>query len=150
MITNPAASAQALSPILGVAPTVLEEQLSTGDQGVRYALLAKSVSDEAATELEELAAAEASSDAMVGVFVRTAEDRIYPGGSLATPIVGRVDPDEVGIFGIEERFDAAMTGQPGFEQFERGRFGSISVGDWKVDPANEGFDVVLTLSLIHI
>ncbi len=145
MIVDPKVSAGALSPILGVDSDLLEEQLSTGDQGVRYALLAKTISDDAADQLGALADDDQSAESLSGIFVRRAEDRIYPGGSLATPIVGRVDPDEVGIFGVEKLFDDVMTGQPGSEQFERGRFGSISVGDWKVNPASEGYDVVLTV-----
>ena len=43
------------------------------------------------------------------------------------------------------QYDEVMTGVPGSEQFERGRFGSISVGDWKVDPATAGDNVVLTI-----
>lgn len=145
MIVDPEASAGLLSPVLGIDAGILEDQLNTGSEGVRYALLAKTVSDEAADELSALAEDDRSREAMKGIFVRPAEDRIYPGGRLATPIVGRVDPDEVGIFGVEKLFDEVMTGQPGSEQFERGRFGSISVGDWKVDPASEGYDIVLTL-----
>ena len=38
-----------------------------------------------------------------------------------------------------------MTGIPGEEEFESSRFGSISVADWRVDPATAGYDVVLSI-----
>ena len=51
---------------------------------------------------------------------------------LATPLVGRVDPDERGIYGVEAQYDDLMTGVPGSEEFESSRFGSISVADWRL------------------
>ena len=88
---------------------------------------------------------EATAERMVGVFVRPEEARVYPAGRLANPVVGDVDVDERGIYGVEALYDDVMTGIPGEEEFESSRFGSISVADWKVSPATAGYDVVLAI-----
>ena len=80
---------------------------------------------------------------MVGIFVRPEESRVYPAGDLANALVGGVDPDEQGTFGVEKIYNDVMKGSPGKERFERGQFGSISVGSREVDPATAGNDVVL-------
>ena len=145
LVVDPSATATLIAPILGVDPTELTELLTPESDNDRFSLLARDVDDEAVTHIQQLDAADDDRDVLSGIFIRPEEDRVYPAGELATAIVGRVDPDEQGIFGIEEQYNEAMVGSPGSERFERGRFGSISVGDWRVDPATAGDDVILTL-----
>lgn len=145
LVTDPEAVAALLAPILYVNRTELVEQLTPSSDDDRYSLLARDVDDEAVAQLQQLGSADDEIDVLDGIFIRPEEDRVYPAGELATAIVGRVDPDEQGIFGIESQYNEEMVGSPGSERFERGRFGSISVGDWRVDPATAGDDVVLTL-----
>lgn len=144
-IVDSRATAALLAPYLGIETGRLEELLVPESDGDQYELLSRSVSDDAAARLEELKRDDEISDTLIGVYVRPEEERIYPGGDLAKPIIGRVDPDERGIYGVESQYDEAMTGIPGEEVFERARFGSISVGDWKVKPGSAGYDVVLTI-----
>jgi cell division protein FtsI (penicillin-binding protein 3) len=144
MIVDRLATASVLAPLLGIDAAVLAEQLTPESENDRYALLARPVTDDVVTGISDLRSGR-HADHLIGVFVRPEEDRVYPAPGLAVPIVGRVDPDERGIYGIESMYDEAMTGQPGWEQYERSRFGSISVTDWKVDPAVAGYDVMLTI-----
>lgn len=145
LVEDPEATAALLAPILGVEASELAEILRGSSPTDRYGLLARNVDDEAVTRIQQLDAADEQSDFLNGIFIRPEENRVYPAGELAKPIVGRVDLDEQGTFGLEHQYNDLMTGVPGTEQFERGRFGSISVGDWKVDPATAGYDVQLTL-----
>ena len=145
MVVDPATTAGLLAPILGIDSASLAAELAPSAANDRYSLLARNVNDEAVTRIEQLMTESDTSDSLVGVWVRPEEDRIYPGGDLASAVVGRVDPDEHGIFGVEALYDDVMTGVPGLERFEQGRFGSISVGDRTVDPATAGYDIVLTL-----
>lgn len=145
MIVDPSATATHLAPLLGMDVGELSVALTPGSDNDHYELVSRTVSESAVIGIRELAADDDTEDFTVGLFIRPEEERVYPADGLATPIIGRVDPDERGIFGIESLYDEAMTGVPGEEEFERSRFGSISVADWKVNPATAGFDVVLSL-----
>ncbi len=142
---NPAQSAALLAPVLGMDQKEVEELLLGDSPTDRYSLIKKTLTKKESDRIKELRASKKSSKLMSGIVLTPDEDRSYPAGDLAKSIVGRVDPDEIGIFGIEEQFDGFMVGQPGTEMFEGGRYGSISVGDWKVDPAKAGFNVELSL-----
>lgn len=145
MVADPAATAAVLAPVLGIDATELISQLTPDSPDDKFSLLARNVDDEVVSEVEALEVAPTTTDAMIGVWLRPEEDRTYPAGELAAAIVGRVDPDEHGYRGVEKMFDDVMTGRPGTEQFEGGRFGSISVGDRVIDPGASGSDVILTI-----
>ncbi|MGI9616834.1 MAG: peptidoglycan D,D-transpeptidase FtsI family protein [Acidimicrobiales bacterium] len=145
LVSDGVAVAALMAPILEVDQRELVDLLTPANPDDRYSLLARDVDDEAVTQIQELDALHEDIEVLDGIFIRPEEDRVYPAGELATAVVGRVDPDEQGIFGIEQQYNGEMVGSPGSERFERGRFGSISVGDWRVDPATAGNDVVLTL-----
>ncbi|MEM9651770.1 MAG: penicillin-binding protein 2 [Actinomycetota bacterium] len=144
LIVDPTATANHLAPILGIDAADLVTALTPDSDNDHYELVSRTLSEQAVLGIRDLAAND-SEDLTVGLFIRPEEERVYPAGGLATPIVGRVDPDERGIFGIESLYDEAMTGVPGEEEFERSRFGSISVADWRVNPATAGYDVVLSI-----
>ena len=144
-LLNPAQTAALLAPVLGIDSAELTTALTPDSDNDHYELLARAISDEAAAAIVELQSQSETRDHLAAIFVQPEQDRIYPADLLARPVVGRVDPDSVGYYGIEDQYNAAMTGIPGKEVFERGSFGSISVGDWSVNPAAAGYDVVLTL-----
>ncbi len=144
-VSNPTATASLLAPVLGIDSAELEQRLTPDTPNDQYELLDRTIPDETAAAIVALQSQSKSREHMAAIFVLPEEDRIYPAGLLARPIVGRVDTDNVGYYGVEEQYNAAMTGIPGSEQFERGNFGSISVGDWSVNPATAGYDVVLTV-----
>jgi cell division protein FtsI (penicillin-binding protein 3) len=145
MVENATATAELLAPILGLDISALATDLTPSSEDDRYSLLARNLDDEATATIEQLELAPDTSDELVGVWLRPEEDRVYPAGDLATAIVGRVDPDEQGIRGVEQQYNDLMAGVPGTERFEGGRFGSISVGDRVIDPATSGYDVTLTI-----
>lgn len=144
-IVDPGATGALLAPILGIEVTTLANLLTPSSADDRYSLLARDVNDATVTQLQEVKAADGKTNGLVGIYVKPEEERVYPAGGLASAVVGQVDPDQQGIFGVEKLFNDEMTGQPGTERIERGHFGSISVGDWKVDPATAGANVVLTI-----
>jgi cell division protein FtsI (penicillin-binding protein 3) len=145
MVDNPSATATLLAPVLGRDVSALAEELTADSPSDRYALLSRLVSDDGVERIRGLMSDGDTAGRMVGVFVRAEEARVYPADELARPIVGEVDPDERGIFGVEAQYDDIMTGIPGEEQFESSRFGSISAADWKIDPATAGYDVILAI-----
>ncbi len=144
-VENPAATAALLAPVLGVDSAELTAKLTPDKPGASYSLLLSHVDDAIVTQLQDIRSNKKWAPSMVGIFVRPEESRVYPAGDLANALVGRVDPDEQGTFGVEKIYNEVMKGSPGKERFERGQFGSISVGAREVDPATAGNDVVLTI-----
>lgn len=132
-----------LAPVLGRDTAELTVEITKKHDNDRYRLLARGIDDELADRLE--AVVEEHPRAMVGVFLRPDEQRVNPAGRLAANLVGATDPDLQGISGIEKKYDEAMTGVDGYATFEGGRFGTISVGERVVQPAEAGADVVLTI-----
>lgn len=144
-VEDAAVTAELLAPLLGMSPPEVVNYLVGDGPGDRYELLAANIDESAETALLELRSLPETSRFTSGLYLQPSERRIYPADQLAKPIVGRVDTGNVGIYGVEAQFDEAMIGIPGEELFERGRFGSISGGEWEVTPGAAGYDVVLTI-----
>ena len=144
LINDPDQVAALLGQALGVEPSSLLPELTPSDANDRYGLVAKEVEEAAVTRVLELFAS-ANDGEMSGVILRPIEQRVYPASTLGRPVVGGVDPDEQGTFGLEWQFDELLEGHAGFEEIERGAFGSISGGSWSVEPPTQGHDVVLTI-----
>ena len=135
LVTDAAAEAAALSPILGLDPLVVESKMN--GKG-RFAYLARRVSAEVADQVEALG--------LAGVAFLEESERFAPAGDSARSIVGAVDVDNVGISGLESQFGDALTGTPGSLSLERSPKGyTIAVGDHSMTPAVKGDDLKLTI-----
>lgn len=145
LVGDPAWTATLLASELGVDAEVLHERLLPANAEDRYNVVAATSDQEALAAIRGLVADPDTTDAFTGVVIRPEEDRLYPAGELARPLIGRVDPDEIGLSGVEQQFDELLAGSSGFERYERGIFGSISVGRRLVEPAERGYDITLTL-----
>ncbi len=145
LVVDPEWTAALLGPQLGTEASDLETRLLPSSPEDRYNVVAITSDAAALAGIRALVADNETSKAFTGIVIRPEEDRLYPAGELARPLIGRVDPDEVGRSGIELQYDDVLRGTAGVERFERGRFGSISVGERSVQPAESGFDLTLTL-----
>lgn len=145
LIANHAATAALLSPVLDVPADELTAILLPSSENDHYAMVAAEVNDQMASEIAILAEDADNADALVGIFVRAQEQRVYPAEDLALPIIGRVDPQEIGFSGLEFQYNEEMAGTAGYEQSESGVFGSITGGDYVFEAAVPGNDIVLTL-----
>lgn len=143
MVPEPAVTAALLAPALGLDPAALTDLLTPDDPRNRYELLVRDIDDAVVAQLDALRSQQA--DAFTGVFVLADERRVNPAGRLGANLVGRTDIDEAGVSGIELMYDDVLQGSDGSETFEGGRYGSISVGERVVRPADTGTDVVLTI-----
>jgi len=104
VLNFPEIFARAAAPLLGVSPDELSRRL---DGGPRNVWLAQRVGRERAERVRELAP---QAIALVPDFAR-----IYPQGSVATPVIGFVGREElrtVGRAGFEHQFDAYLAGEP--------------------------------------
>lgn len=81
-----------------------------------------------------------------GVYVTAEPERRYPSGALAASVLGYVDIDNKGLAGLEASLDGLLRGEPGeliSEKDPRGR--AIPTGTWRLEPAEPGADVKLTI-----
>lgn len=75
----------------------------------RYAVLAKKLTKDQAKEIDALK----DRDNLKGVGVRSTHQRTYPEGSLAAQLLGFVNDEGIGQYGIEGYLNDELTGKPG-------------------------------------
>jgi stage V sporulation protein D (sporulation-specific penicillin-binding protein) len=81
-----------------------------------------------------------------GVGVAPENWRYYPEAGLAGPILGFVNDESVGNYGLEEYFDEILSGTPGILNQEADNAGvKIAFGDNVSKPAVNGDDIYLTI-----
>ncbi len=136
LVTEPARSAAALAPVLGLDAHDLSTRL-TGKRRLVY--LAKSITPDA---WRRVAALE-----LPGVYAEKATRRVYPAGTLAANVVGFVGADGHGLGGLEATVDARLAGHDGKATYETGAGGRrIPLADVEEKPALDGPDVQLTIN----
>jgi cell division protein FtsI (penicillin-binding protein 3) len=135
LITDPAATAHRLAPVLLVDEGELRTRL--GRDGA-FVYVARQVPDEVAAAVDDLD--------LDGIFSLEEPKRVNPAGELARSVIGRTDVDGAGVSDLELQYDKALTGEPGELVVERDRDGrTIPAGRHHVDPATPGEDLVLTI-----
>ena len=112
LIADPAATAAALAPELGMSVAEVEAKV-TGTK--RFAYVAKEVTPETWKRIEALN--------LVGVYGEKVERRVYPGDDLAGNVIGFVGAEGTGLAGLEYSLDQALAGTDGTATFERGAAG---------------------------
>lgn len=81
-----------------------------------------------------------------GVSVTKENWRYYPEGGLAGPLLGFVNDEGAGNYGLEEYFDDILKGQPGILNAETDNAGiKIAFGNNVSKPAVNGTDLYLTI-----
>lgn len=81
-----------------------------------------------------------------GVILVPEEYRYYPEGSLASNVLGFVDAEKKGHYGIEEYFDSRLKGKWGTIATEKDSAGrQISVGTTEFSQPKDGDSIVLTI-----
>ena len=91
-------------------------------------------------------AAELTAKKLYGVFRESDPIRTYPGGQVASSIVGYVDRDGKGVAGLERSMNAELAGVEGKEVYESAPNGSrIPLGTSTVTPARNGINYSLTI-----
>lgn len=107
----------------------------------RYQILAKRLSEE---QKDKIAALK-----LPGVGTQAQDYRTYPQGNLAAQILGFVNNDGKGTYGIEQALDKELTGTPGRLKAITDAAGvplAASNDNIQIDPKN-GDNVVLTIDL---
>jgi cell division protein FtsI (penicillin-binding protein 3) len=102
IITDPAAVAAALSPVLGLPADTLRAELT---QPAGFVYLAHRVPDSVATKVTQLG--------INGINLVPEAQRVVPVGLLAEPVVGTVGWNGDGTSGIEYQYQSTLAGTPG-------------------------------------
>ncbi|HZA78340.1 MAG TPA: penicillin-binding protein 2 [Acidimicrobiales bacterium] len=135
VVTDPRSAARRLARVLGLDEKEVAAKLASEGH---FEYLARQVDDEVA---ERVAALD-----IPGVIVFDESARLLPAGDLARGVLGSVDPDNVGVSGLEQRYDDQLAGDPGEYMVERDLDGrTIPGGRHLIDPAEPGDDIVLTI-----
>jgi cell division protein FtsI (penicillin-binding protein 3) len=112
LITDPAAAAARLAPMLGMDQAELQRRL-TGDDIFVY--VAKGLTPEQWRQIKALN--------VRGIFSEKTTRRVYPGGTLAANVLGFVNAEGVGSGGLEMSLDQRLHGVDGSRTFEQGAAG---------------------------
>lgn len=103
IIKNPSRTAGAIAGLLDLNQAEVEEKLRT--KNTRYVVLKKKVTPE---KNEQLLAAK-----QVGIASQQVNYRVYPQGSMAAQVLGFVNDDGEGKYGIEQSLDEQLAGSKG-------------------------------------
>ncbi|PWR13460.1 peptidoglycan glycosyltransferase [Micromonospora acroterricola] len=143
-IKDGAATAKALSPLLGIPASKLTElmkprKLENGNPS-RFEYLARGVEIPTAKQVLALE--------LPGIGVHRDERREVPGGDLAANLIGFTSQDMVGLEGLEARYNEQLAGQDGKRVYEAG-LGDLAApipgGYSKTTPAKPGSSMTLTI-----
>lgn len=102
-VKDPGKAADAIARIIGGNASEYEDQLKT--ENTRYVVLAKKLDKDKAEALDKLG--------FKGIGTREASYRTYPQGMLASQLLGFVNDEGVGRYGIEEALNNRLKGTPG-------------------------------------
>jgi cell division protein FtsI (penicillin-binding protein 3) len=102
-ITDPATTAAKLKGVLGGDESGYQELMKTPN--TRYVVMAKNLDESIKNAIEELE--------LKGVGLRPVELRTYPQGELASQLLGFVNDDGEGKYGVEQALDEVLSGTSG-------------------------------------
>jgi cell division protein FtsI (penicillin-binding protein 3) len=134
LITDPAGTAAALSPVLGIPAETIVASLTVDS---RFSYVAKRITPETWKQVSELG--------IPGVFSEPTTNRVYPNGNLAASVIGYVGAEGTGLGGLEFGLNEQLMGQDGKLTVERVNGREIPASERQsIDPVN-GLSVRLTL-----
>ena len=119
---------------------VIEDSLpKLSDKDMQYVILAKGLSQDQASEVKKAD--------LYGVGLQASTQRVYPEGTLAAQVLGFVNHDGRGQYGVEQYFNKQLSGTPGVLQTVTDvRKIPLTIGAKDISiPAKDGEDLVLSI-----
>ena len=136
LVTDPVGESVQLSTLLGLRTKDVMGALATPASTFVY--VSRGVDMDVATRIAALS--------LPGIGLLPSERRYYPGGSIASQLVGVVNVDGLGITGLERQYDASLAGTPGVRTVELSAMGQEIAGGVQVDEEPQpGGDLQLTI-----
>lgn len=138
MLANQSDVEESLTSLLGDKQIAKWEDVFA-DRTRRYYIVGKNVERKAAEKIAELD--------LAGVWLQSNTKRVYPEGTLAAALLGFVNADGVGQYGIEGAMNEELTGTDGLlKTLKDINNVALSIGDDNVkEPAVDGENIVLTI-----
>lgn len=118
IMTDPHAIAFAVADTLGMNYDNLMSVIQSPPEGLSYIVLADFVDAQQALYLQELKkalneqAAEGKFGGLTGLQFKSHPQRSYPENALGSNILGFVNREGKGYFGVEEKYDTLLAGNP--------------------------------------
>jgi cell division protein FtsI/penicillin-binding protein 2 len=98
---------------LGLNPDSLYSQMVNPPAGLQYMVLADFVDSAKAAAFQQLKqTTDAQSNSLAGLEFKPHPQRSYPEGSLASNVLGFVNREGRGYFGVEEKYNNLLAGNP--------------------------------------
>lgn len=101
------------------------------------------------SRLDDSSAEEISKQNLKGVYLTSEKLRWYPQEGLASHLLGFLGfkgDQKVGRYGVEEYYEEALAGKPGLVRADKDARGKwIMTGDYELEPAQDGSQLVLTI-----
>jgi cell division protein FtsI/penicillin-binding protein 2 len=130
-------TAAALAPILGERADVLRAAF---DSGAEWLFVRRRLPEETAVRIAALN--------LAGLGFEMEPKRLYPNGAVGAQILGFVNDDGLGQYGVEGRYDAELGGTPGRLGVARDPANrELALGLRTAVPAKNGDDLTLTIDL---
>ncbi len=130
--------ASLIAAALGADRDALKERLESKDSG--WVTLVRQLEPAQADAVREMDIA--------GLYFVTEPKRVYPAGQFTSSVVGFVGWDNEGLEGLEYFYESALSGTPGYAEWERAISGApIPSAGSEVVPAVPGSDLISTIDL---
>ncbi|MEA2573617.1 MAG: hypothetical protein QOH93_915 [Chloroflexia bacterium] len=139
------AVAEKLAPILGQDKDALYARLKDAAEGTVSVRVATKVDDATVEKIRKLIEDEDDLFAFT-ISLKKVPLRQYPGGTLASSLLGYTDYANIGHYGVEEFYNDKLAGEAGWifaEHDNQGR--PLVLEQPKVQAAKDGSDLVLTI-----
>ncbi|PJC38989.1 hypothetical protein CO044_02090 [Candidatus Peregrinibacteria bacterium CG_4_9_14_0_2_um_filter_38_9] len=141
-IGNPEAVAAQISQYVQI-PTKRLAKLLKGEN--RYVILKRRLSPDTSDTIKKMFK-EDKDKLLAGLGMQEESFRYYPEGSLAASLLGYVNYENQGEYGIESTFDTELSGVAGKFNSKKDSMGrQITVGDSILQPAINGDTILLTI-----
>jgi len=134
MVSNKEGLVESIAPILDINEVEFLEKLKDNKDSL-FLLVKRKISSEEADKIIELN--------LEGVFLEEERLRYYPYNDLASDVLGFVNKNAKGQYGIEGYWNDVLTGKEGWQKIAYGPFGRFLGGD--SNGSIKGADIVLTI-----
>ncbi len=137
-VTDALEGAQKLAPVLGMKVKDLLPKLQGTTELSRFEYVARQIQPRLAREVRKLH--------IPGVYIRDEPRRYYPGGSVASHVLGFVNIDGSVQAGIESQYQSILLGEAGHMTLEQDPTGRpLPQAEFSYEPPRPGRSLYLTI-----
>ncbi|MEK7548275.1 MAG: penicillin-binding protein 2 [Patescibacteria group bacterium] len=141
-ISQIAKTAEKLAPHL-LIPSKKLEKILKGEN--RYVILKRKLDPKISDQISKLIKDD-KNDQLTGLAMKEEYFRYYPEGKLAANVIGYVNHENIGQYGIESTFNTPLAGISGKLQTKKDSVGrQITVGESNLQAAVDGDNIILTI-----